>query len=561
MSLQHIDKLLSYELLVHKGSPFELQDAVIKGIPCKVFPRGPQTLREVFMKAAAFADREFIIKNDMRLTFRQAFQRGNHFARRLRQKYNIKKGSRVALIMETGPEWAVAFMALCFADMTPVLIPVDMKGRAALRALEFTNCELAVADLPSAEKINVSGMKCPVVIPEMRRADFNPADMQDCKNEVNIEDTGGTMPEDEALISFTSGTTGKPKGLILNHRNMTTGLMNMMLGGVRMSFRNVKDGRKQPQNAQPCSLLLSPFSHIGGYSQLMLMCYLGGKIVLMPEWDAGRAAALIESARVRSLCGLSPAMARELLRANRSTDKLRSLTQLNINGVALRRKFIREIAGEFPHICLGTGYGMTETCGAISVVSGTELLDNPELSGPVLPSVNIKIVDHDGREAAHGDHGEIWVRGAMVMQGYCSGRNNSGVMLEDGWLKTGDQGYIDHAGNLYVTGRLDILRCGKKQVSSGKLERMVCELDAVDEAAALEIPNSGKTLGIALAVIPNSAIRIDRNELTRKVSACVSAYADNIRVVIVSNIPRTASGKADRRALQMQIRSEYVGAA
>jgi len=227
----------------------------------------------------------------------------------------------------------------------------------------------------------------------------------------------------------------------------------------------------------------------------------------------------------------------------------------------LNRKFIRELADECPHISVGTGYGMTETCGAISVVSAMDLLDNPEMSGLALPSANVKITDHDGLEAALGKYGEICVRGAMVMQGYCSIQDDSNVVLQDGWLKTGDLGYIDHAGNLCVTGRLDTLRCGKKQVSSGKLERLICELDAVSEAAALEIPNSGHDTDIAVAVIPNSAIRIDRNELTRKVSACVKAYTENIRVVIMKELPRTASGKADRRALQIRLRSEYVGAA
>jgi len=576
MNLQHMDKVLSYELLTHKGSPFELQDAVIKGFPCKVFPRGPQTMRDVFLKAASFAEREFIIKDDTRLTFGQALQRGNNFARHLRQKYNINKGSRVALMAESGPEWAVVFMAFCLADITPVLIPVDMKGRSIVKALELTNCELVVADLSSAGKINISDMNRPVVIPVMRPPDaflywacgllsdfsiFNLADAANGGNDARIYETRETTPDDEALISFTSGTTGKPKGIVFSHRNMTTGLMNMMLGGLRMSFRAAKDGRKKPQNAQPCSLLLSPFAHIGGYSQLMLMCYLGGKIVLMPEWDAKRAAALIESERVRSLCGLSPAIAMYLLRANRSTDNLRSLTHLNIYGAALHRKFIRELADEFPHISVGTGYGMTETCGAISVVSAMDLLDNPEMSGLAMPSANVKITDHDGRESAQGKYGEICVRGAMVMQGYCSIHDDSSVVLQDGWLKTGDMGYIDHVGNLCVTGRLDTLRCGKKQVSSGKLERLICELEAVDEAAALEIPNSGHDANIAVAVIPNSAIRIDRNELTRKVSACVKAYTDNIRVVIMKELPRTASGKADRRALQIRLRSEYVGAA
>jgi len=580
-----VDKLLSYEMLVHRGSPFELQDAVIKGIPCKVFPRGPQTLRDVFMKAASFADREFIIKDDTRLTFGQALQRGNRFARSLRQKYNIKKGSRVALTAETGPEWAVSFMALCLAGAVPVVIPADMKEHDALWAL--TNCEAVVAGLLSAKKINISGIKRPVIIPVMRPSDaishvdceassgfsiFNLAkapDDKDDKNDARVRDVCAMTPDDVALISFTSGTTGKPKGVVLTHRNMTTGLMNMMLGGVLMSLRAANDGnRKQPLNAQPCSLLLSPFSHIGGYSQLMLMCYLGGKIVLMPGWDARRAAALIENERVRSLCGLSPAMARDLLRADRSMDSLRFLTHLNIHGVALHRKFIRELADEFPHISLGTSYGMTETCGAVSVVSGRELLDNSELSGKALPSVSIKIVDHDGREAEQGDHGEIWVRGAMVMQGYCPVQDNSGVMLEDGWLKTGDLGYVDSAGNLYVTGRFDVIQCGKKQVAYSELERSVCELDAIDEAVVFDITDSVQGISVAAAVIPSSAIRVDWNELMREVSARVSAYADDIRVVIMNDIPRTASGKTDRRALKRQIaesfrgftRSEYVRA-
>ena len=563
-----MEKLSSYERLIQKGSPFELQDAVIKGIPCKIFPRGPQTLRDVFMKAASFAGREFIIKDDSRLTFGQAFQRGNHFALFLRQKYDIKKGSRVALMAWTGPECAVVFMVLCFAGAVPIVIPADMEGRAALNVIEITNCVLVVTDLPSAGKINVSGIEPPVVIVEMRRPDtvsytgheslagfsiFNLSDVPDDKN-VTCDEICVPTPEDDALISFTSGTTGAPKGVVLSHRNMTTGLMNMMLGGFLMSFRAAMDKQKQPPNAQPCSLLLSPFSHIGGYSQLMLMCYLGGKIVLMQEWDAQSAIALIENERVRSLSGLSPAMATDLLHTNQSTDSLRSLTNLNIHGVALHRKFISELANEFSHISLGTGYGMTETCGAVSVASGMDLLDNSEFNGQVLPSVDIKIVDHDGHEAARGNRGEIWVRGAMVMQGYCSGQDGSNLMLEDGWLKTGDLGYVDHAGNLYVAGRLDSRQIGKKQVSFSELERLICELNAIDEAVVLEITDSGLGAGITVAIVPNRAIQIDKNDLIREVSDYLKPYTDGVSVVIMNDIPRTASGKADRRALQMQIK-------
>ena len=486
-------KNTSYEQLIHKGSPFELQDASVEGIHCKVFKRGPKTLYDVFMKAADYDEHEFIINGNMRFTFGQAFQRGNNFARNLRQKYNIKKGSRVALIMYTGPEWAVAFMAICFAGATPVVIPVGSEGSYIVDAIKLTNCALVVADLPSAGKIRASGMKRPVVIPVMQRSDaisyigatsgfsvFNLADASGGKNDANVNETCGPTPDDEAMIAFTAGTAGEPKGVIYSHRNMTTGLMNMALGGFLMSFRVSSDMRKPPHDTQSCSLLAAPFSHISGYSQLMQMCFLGGKIVVMPEWNTERATALIESERVRLLYGLSPAMATGLLRSNRFTNSLRSLTCLNIHGVTLHRTFIRELADAFPYISLRSGYGMTETCGAISMVTGMDMLGNPEFSGRTLPSVNVQIVDHNGREAARGDHGEIWVRGAMVMRGYCSNHYDSRVVLEDGWLKTGDLGCLDQAGNLYVSGRLDVLKCGKKQVLSSALEKLVCKLKVVE---------------------------------------------------------------------------------
>ena len=586
--MQYSKKILSYELLIHKGSPFELHDMTVGGITCKVFPRGPQTLRDVFMKAAVFADREFIVKDDTRLLFGQAFSWGNDFARYLRWKYGIKKGSRVALVMKTCPEWAIAFMSLCFAGAVPVVIPAEAEGYAIYKAIEVSNCELTIADFHTVRKISVSEKKCPVVVPVARRSDallyvgelpglsifsFSDApivkgasgikgaseisDIDESREAMSSEavpdNEAAPDSDDEALISFTSGTTGEPKGVIHSHRNMTTGLMNMMLGGMAMSFRASKDGRKRSNDVQPHSLLLSPFSHIGGYSHLLLMSYLGGKIVLMPEWDLRRASALIESESVRSLSGFSPAMAAELLRFNRATDCLRSLTNLNIHGAAPQMRFIREIADEFPQINLTVSYGMTETCGAISVVSGKELLDEPQLAGRLLPSVMVKIVEQDGREAAIGSSGEIYARGAMVMRGYCCRGGDSVGILRDGWLKTGDMGYVDSAGNLYVTGRMDKVGFGKKLISSGELERMLCEMEWIDEAAVIEIPNIGRRSGILVTIIPNRTRRISECELEREVIKVVSEYSDDIHVSIMSDIPRTASGKADRSALRLQL--------
>jgi long-chain acyl-CoA synthetase len=564
------------ERLIQKGSPFELQNAVIDGVPCKVFPRGPQTLRDVFLKSASFKEREFIVKDDTRLNFRQALQRGSCLARIFQQEYGVKTGSRVALFMETSPEWAVVFMACCLAGATAVIIPSNAGGQTIRDVLESTNCELSIADCSHFAMLTTMNRACPVLviataqhtastIPDGNTTGssvfsvFHLNNLPIGENDLCNDTIYSISPDDEALISFTSGTTGKPKGVVLSHRNMTTGLLNMMLGGAIMSFRTAKDkSRKPPANAQPCSILLSPFSHIGGYSQLMLMGYLGGKIVLLPEWDAQHATTLVENEGVRSLCGLSPVMARELFRTNHSTDKLQSLTHLNIYGAVLHRKFIREIADGYPHISIGTGYGMTETCGAISVASGMDLLDSPELGGLVLPSTNVKVASHEGQEVTQGERGEIWVRGAMVTRSYCSSRDAANVVLEDGWLKTGDLGYLDQSGNLYVTGRFDVIRCGERQVLSSELERLVCELDAIDEAVVFGVPSLGQGTRIVATVVPGSTIQTNENELTREVSVCLKDYADNIKVVIMDDFPRTASGKADRAALQLQLADSSI---
>jgi long-chain acyl-CoA synthetase len=146
------------------------------------------------------------------------------------------------------------------------------------------------------------------------------------------------------------------------------------------------------------------------------MCYLGGKIVLMNGWDTARAASLIEKENVRSINGASVDMIRELLRSECATDKFKTLTYLNIHGTVLSRSFLKETTDRFPSISIGTGYGMTETCGSISNVSSVELIDKPNWAGPILPSVDIKIVDEAGEQQPIGELGEIYIKGAMVIQ-------------------------------------------------------------------------------------------------------------------------------------------------
>jgi long-chain acyl-CoA synthetase len=539
--------------LIQKGSPFELQDAVINGIPCKIFPHGPKTLQDVFVKAASFKQNEFIVDGEHRLTFSQTIEKAKYFAYTLKTQYGISKGARVALLMQNSAEGIIAFIAIHIAGAVSVTIHADSLKETVVKAIEITNCKSIICDQENIEKLDAVNSKCSVIL-------FSNIKLDEEKTDITaspVYELTKSDPDDEALISFTSGTTDTPKGVVLSHRNMTTGLMNMMLGGYMMSYRapkKVPGAQANIQNMQPCSLLLSPLSHIGGFSSIMLMGYLGGKIVLMNGWDANRAASLIENENVRSINGASIDMIRELMRSDNSIDRLKTLTNINIHGTALTRSFIKEIADTFPSISIGTGYGMTETCGSISNVTGTELIDKPNWTGPIIPGVDIKVVDEARVQLPVGELGEICIRGAMVMKGYVSDSDTSNDVTKDGWLKTGDLGYQDTEGKLFVTDRLkDIIICNNQQISTGELERIVSDHAKVDEAVVLGMPDSERCEGIVIAVLPKDKDNTSMEKLTQELHSTTDYYLVNIKCIIVDSLPRTASGKVNRNELRKKI--------
>ena len=452
---------------------------------------------------------------------------------------------------------------------------LKLRKQVTVKGLEITNCELIITDSQNFEKIKTVHDKYPAIIlteikePEQSLDEtprgnsdpnvffFNLRKTASVNQSMLRDSVSETEPDDEAMISFTSGTTGDPKGIVLTHRNVTTGLMNIMLGGYMMNSRIAKDRKGKEtaaSNMPPCSLLIAPFSHISGYANILLMCYLGGKIVLMPEWKGNQAATLIDKEKIQSISGATPAIVRDLLRTNGSAKKLESLKNINIHGMTLHQNFIHEISEKFPFINIATGYGMTETSGSIYNVSGTELLKNPDTGGAVLPSVDIKIIDESGKELSYGEYGEICIRGANVMKGYCNDSNSASSVLNEGWLKTGDLGYLDNNGYLYVTDRIrDMLSCWNQKISAGGLERSITEHNMIDEAIVFGVPNSDNCESIVLAVLPNKTVQFDEKELKNDLFLKINKYSDRIKISIVETIPRTISGKVNRNELRKQI--------
>ena len=560
-----------YRRLIQHGSPFELRNALVDGVTCRIFAHGPETLQDVFLKALSFPGLDFIVSENKRLTFGRTLNKAHGFAQILERFFGASRKNRAAILMKNTPEWAIAFMAIYFAGASAVVIHSESDEESIINALEISGCGLVITDRANIQKLkNVYDKYLCILFPDSvpRGRSLFEINGKNLESDAAAEyerispfhNAAKPAPDDEALISFTSGSTGTPKGVVLSHRNLTTGLMNIMLGGLLITSRDSEKKLKQrisADNMQPSSLLLSPFSHISGFSQLLLMCYLGGKIVLMPEWNRDRAVSLVERERIKSISGLSHVMMNELMYSSRSADRLKTLRNLNIHGSALPHSFLSGIANEFPFLNIRTGYGMTETSGPVSTASGAEILDNPGTSGRILPGVEVRIVDKKGREMPPEEPGEICVHGPAVMKKYCADKYKMRRVINNGWLVTGDTGYMDSNGNLYVTGRLrDSIVYGKKRVSAGKLEQLASEHRMVDGAAVIRIPGPEKNEDFVIAVLPNRRHKIDEEKLKRELSTDLGDLPGKDKIILLEHFPLTASGKISRTELRRHLSSK-----
>jgi acyl-CoA synthetase (AMP-forming)/AMP-acid ligase II len=309
----------------------------------------------------------------------------------------------------------------------------------------------------------------------------------------------------------------------------------------------------------PAALLVFPLFHSSGcYSVLLSNMLGGGKIVILPKWNAEHALDLIERERIAGFAG-SPTMWWDMLQIDRTKRDTNSIFSVGIGGQALHKKLLEEVATAFPQAMVGIGYGMTETNGTISQLVGPALLERPSASGRILPTAAVKIARDDGTEAAVDEIGEVWVRGAMVMMGYCGNPKATAEALRpDGWLRTGDMARIDGDGYLYIVDRKKhIVISGGENISCTEVEAAALEFPGVSHAAAMGIPDArlGEKLVLAMVASPS----VDDESLKKHIAERLAIYKVPRQIVRLEALPYNALGKVNRAALLPQVKSLVDG--
>lgn len=540
------------------GGLFEIVDGEVGGQKLRLFKNAPPSLRALFSATRARGDATFLVYEDERWSFGQVMAKVDALGAALVHHYGIRPGDRVAIAMRNYPEWAIAFAGITSIGAISVSLNAWWTTEENEYALRDSGSRVVIADHERVQKIAslLEGLDLRVIA--VRTKDTLP-DRVDHWEEVVLD--GAMLPEVDvtpdmdATILYTSGTMGHPKGAVSTHRAVLSALVAF---ACRAAVASAMSGGAPKEHPYPTSfILVVPLFHVTGCVPVLLSCFAAGfKLVIMRKWDPARALELIERERVTQFVGV-PTQSWDLLECpDFASRDMSSLLSVGGGGAPAPPELVRRVDRSFRTARPGIGYGLTETNAYGPNNSGDDYLRKPTSCGRVVPSVEVRITDSEGRVLGANEVGEIWFRGPHLIRGYWNRPEATSETIVDGWLRTGDVGRIDEEGFVFVQDRAKdmVLRAGEN-VYCAEVEAAIYEHPDVYEAAVFGVPHARLGEEVACALVPKPGRSIDPNALRAflaehlaafKIPTCIRSYAQQL--------PRNPAGKI----LKRQLRDEFV---
>ncbi len=549
-------------VLTGPGAPFEIAEAEVLGRPSRIFTQIPPALRDLFgLVRARPADDVYLVFEDERWTNADMVKSIDEIATVLVERYGVTKGDRVAINMRNFPEWITAFGAATSIGAIAVLVNAWWTGPEIEFGLVDADAKVMITDRERVDRmgdrlqaLNIHGL---VVRSE---GDLPPG----CDHLADVVTPGATMPmveiypDDDATILFTSGTTGVPKGAVSTNRGVMSGLFAFACRTTVEALRWAPDTPPDPSTAAPsipaCVILTVPLFHVTGCVPVMLgSVTTGARLVMMHKWDPLRALQLIEREKVTNFVGV-PTMSQDLVsHPDFAKYDTSSLKNVGGGGAPMAPELVRKIEGSFagkasPQL----GYGLTETNGYGPGNTGPDYMAKPSSTGRVVPIMGVKIVDPNGSEQPNGEVGEVCLSGPMLIRGYWNRPEATAESIRDGWLHTGDLGYLDDQGFLYVVDRIkDMVLRGGENVYCSEVEAAIFEHNDIHEVAVFGLPHERLGEEVVAALLPTPGKTIDIDELTAFLAERIAPFKIPSQWFVRDEpLPRGATGKILKREIR-----------
>ena len=511
----------------------------------------PATLPAFFKTFCALnAANEAVVAGDERLNFADLDRISDRLAPGLVAR-GIAKGDRVGIAMRNCPSWIVSYMAVIKAGGIATLLNGWWESHEMEHAIRLTEPRLIIADGPRAKRITA---KCDDF--DMIGLDIDlPVEraiaplLEPIRGDEQIPDLA---PEDDATILFTSGSTGDAKGALSTHRAVTTGTYAYSLGLIVLKGLLESDGNPPPT---PRTLLSVPLFHVTGEVPVMLNSFVVGRcMVIMPKWDATEALRLIEKEKVTYFVGV-PTMSLELMNhPERHRFDLSSLKDITAGGAPRPITHVERLKEEFPNAQPALGYGLTETNATGCANFWSSYAAKPASTGRAQkPLVEVSILGAGDRLLPCGEVGEIGIRTAANIKSYFRNPEATEATISpDGWVRTGDVGYLDDDGYLFIVDRKkEIIIRGGENISAAEVEAECYACEAVAEVAVFGAPD--ERLGEVPVAVIYAKSRLSEAELRQFLDGRIAKFKIPERFIFSEQaLPRLGTGKIDRRALKAQ---------
>lgn len=474
-----------------------------------------------------------LIAKEEELSFGALNERVHALAAHLQQE-GIRQGDRVGVLLPNSTAIPLSYYSTQKIGAVTVILDARLKGKELQGVLKDADLKLLIVHqqlYPEVEEIFKDMASLPVWIV---------GDESERSFEKRFAPAGEVAPprledDDDALILYTSGTTGEPKGVVLTYRNLAQYPMVMREYGIT-DASTMRGG-------------ILPMSHIVGPILCNELAERGYTLVIFDQINPITLLEGIQKYRVNVFESVPIVFQLLLGVKNLASYDTSSMKIAAMMGTSIPLPLLRAFQAAQPHIKVIQGYGLTETSPMITLVEPAKAEAKMGSIGCAVPGVEVKIVDENGKELGVDEPGEIITRGPHVMKGYFRRPDATAERIRNGWLYTGDVGKRGADGYYYHLGRGDdMIITGGLNVYPAEVENMIYSYPGVQETVVFAIPDAKRGALIGAAIVPRPGAKIAEKELLSFLRGNLANFKVPDKVVIRGSLPRTSSGKTIRDA-------------
>jgi len=526
------------------SSRFELvQEVSPEGYSEVHYRERPKTLFDLLENTATeWPEAEAFVDGDQRMTYGGFHDMVNRISAALQQRFDVKKGDRVAILLGNGIPFAASYFAI--VRLGAVVVPLNTRYKATELSFELNDsgAKVLIAEPQFYESLEGVRDDLATVSHIFIDGDEAPSGTRPFKELAAYESTTFKKPDisewDLSNIMYTSGTTGQPKGAMQFHRGSIATAM------LTSEFLHYEHGRDR-------NLCVIPLFHVTGLSMNFIGAVFAGiPVVFMKKFHTEEALRLVQKERITVMVSVITVYWLMLNNKHFADYDLTSLREIVYGGSPAAADVIHQMREKLPGVLLHNGFGMTETHAFDTYLEDKDVISHIESVGKILPLVDMKIVDHKGEEVAAGEPGELLLKGSKVVRGYWNKPEVNEQAFTDGWLHSGDIARIDGDGYVYILDRIkDMINRGGEKIYSIEVENVLYGHPKIMEAAVFGVPDKVFGEQVKAAVVPKPDQTLTEQEVIDFCAQRLANYKVPIAVVFLDELPRNPGGKVMKSRL------------